>query len=101
MHATAISVVSTVRRTDETPTPTRTHVEESASASKPVNHSNGPQCAHCGWRGGGHAVIAPTNPACYTVVGLDLFYHAFNPATSFCYSTLLCTTFAMLSSNGN
>jgi hypothetical protein len=132
MHVTAISVVSTVRRTDETPTPTRTHVEESASASKPVNHSNGPQCAHCGWRGGGHAcvlcrqliskllilfapplqvelplqyaapllsiplmliklsrsyrVIAPTNPACYTVVGLDLFC-TFAPSSL--YSTLL------------
>ncbi|KAJ7458892.1 hypothetical protein FB451DRAFT_1563773 [Mycena latifolia] len=24
----------------------------------PVNH-NGPQCAHCGWRGGGHASNCP------------------------------------------
>ncbi|KAJ7805767.1 hypothetical protein B0H14DRAFT_3484731 [Mycena olivaceomarginata] len=88
------------------------HVEESAgaSASKPVDHSNGPQCAHCGWRGVELPlpVIArtnPANPACYTVVGFDLFYRAFSPATLFAallYATLLyCAGFAMLSSNGN
>ncbi|KAJ7698176.1 hypothetical protein B0H14DRAFT_3654990 [Mycena olivaceomarginata] len=58
MHATAVPAVSAVRRSDGTPAPARAHVEESASASKPVNHSNGPQCAHCGWRGGGHACVA-------------------------------------------
>ncbi|KAJ7865360.1 hypothetical protein B0H14DRAFT_3862279 [Mycena olivaceomarginata] len=44
-HSTTI--IPTVQRTAET-APTETEV-------KPVNHSNGPQCAHCGWRGGGHA----------------------------------------------
>ncbi|KAJ7850383.1 hypothetical protein B0H14DRAFT_3137656 [Mycena olivaceomarginata] len=46
-HST--TTIPTVQRTAET-APTETEV-------KPVNHSNGPQCAHCGWRGGGHAVI--------------------------------------------
>ncbi|KAJ7314738.1 hypothetical protein DFH08DRAFT_943097 [Mycena albidolilacea] len=46
-HST--TTIPTFQRTAET-APTETEI-------KPVNHSNGPQCAHCGWRGGGHAVI--------------------------------------------
>lgn len=32
------------------------HKDTDATA---VNHSNGPQCCHCGWRGGQHAYVCP------------------------------------------
>ncbi|KAJ7105592.1 hypothetical protein C8R44DRAFT_886530 [Mycena epipterygia] len=34
-------------------------VASTSTEAVPVNHSNGPQCAHCGWRGGGHASNCP------------------------------------------
>ncbi|KAJ7258410.1 hypothetical protein B0H12DRAFT_1109835 [Mycena haematopus] len=56
MHITTTAVTSTpaAQHTEKLPAATRTITE-----TKPVNHSNGPQCAHCGWRGGGHASNCP------------------------------------------
>ncbi|KAJ7105613.1 hypothetical protein C8R44DRAFT_806538 [Mycena epipterygia] len=54
MHTTS-TTIPTVQRTADAPLA----VANAASTTKeavPVNHSgNGPTCAHCGWRGGGHA----------------------------------------------
>ncbi|KAJ7105578.1 hypothetical protein C8R44DRAFT_886520 [Mycena epipterygia] len=56
MHTTSTTVLTVQLAADALAT-----VANTASTTKeavPVNHSsNGPTCAHCGWRGGGHAVI--------------------------------------------
>ncbi|KAJ7077665.1 hypothetical protein B0H15DRAFT_933950, partial [Mycena belliarum] len=44
------------------PTHTHTHAHAEYAARVPAN-ANGPQCAHCGWRGGGHASNCPFSPA--------------------------------------
>ncbi|KAF8202708.1 hypothetical protein K438DRAFT_1820650 [Mycena galopus ATCC 62051] len=51
--ATVPAVQSTVVATTST-TDTRETIE-----ARPVNQSNGPTCAHCSWRGGGHAPNCP------------------------------------------
>ncbi|KAJ7105590.1 hypothetical protein C8R44DRAFT_886528 [Mycena epipterygia] len=58
MHATSTTVLTVQLAADALAT-----VANTASTTKeavPVNHnSNGPTCAHCGWRGGGHASNCP------------------------------------------
>ncbi|KAJ7649284.1 hypothetical protein B0H17DRAFT_1338720 [Mycena rosella] len=49
MHTTS-HVVATVEQTAAAVPAATTSLD-----IKPVNHSNGPQCASCGWRGGNHA----------------------------------------------
>ncbi|KAJ7105609.1 hypothetical protein C8R44DRAFT_886541 [Mycena epipterygia] len=56
MHSTS-TIVPTVQRTTDTVAPAA--VASTSTEAVPVNHSNGPQCAHCGWRGGGHASNCP------------------------------------------
>ncbi|KAJ7757278.1 hypothetical protein DFH07DRAFT_819757 [Mycena maculata] len=53
---TAVPIVQ--RRSETTPTINTCEGTE----ANPVNH-NGPQCAHCGWRGGEHAKNCPFNAA--------------------------------------
>ncbi|KAJ7077694.1 hypothetical protein B0H15DRAFT_954986 [Mycena belliarum] len=56
MHSTP-APISTAQRVAEASSPVaHTHETE----VKPVNH-NGPQCCHCGWRGGEHACVAPSS----------------------------------------
>ncbi|KAJ7865356.1 hypothetical protein B0H14DRAFT_3862277 [Mycena olivaceomarginata] len=52
----SIATVPTTQHSAEAPATVDTR---ETTESKPVNHSNGPQCAHCGWRGGGHASNCP------------------------------------------
>ncbi|KAJ7261618.1 hypothetical protein C8J57DRAFT_1514134 [Mycena rebaudengoi] len=57
MHSTTSVAVPTVQHTTETPAiATPAH---STTTGKLTANYNGPQCAHCGWRGGGHADNCP------------------------------------------
>ncbi|KAJ7105603.1 hypothetical protein C8R44DRAFT_806529, partial [Mycena epipterygia] len=51
------TTIPTVQRTTAPATVTTTPASMSAEAVI-VNH-NGPQCCHCGWRGGEHASNCP------------------------------------------
>ncbi|KAJ6628623.1 hypothetical protein B0H10DRAFT_1777765 [Mycena sp. CBHHK59/15] len=57
MHASAFTTVLTVENIAE-PSVAAVTQSESADSVKAVNH-NGPQCCHCGWRGGSHASNCP------------------------------------------
>ncbi|KAJ7290524.1 hypothetical protein C8J57DRAFT_1276047, partial [Mycena rebaudengoi] len=53
MPATSTSAVTPPTQS----TPPRDH-EQSGTLETPIN-LNGPQCCHCGWRGGGHDSTCP------------------------------------------
>ncbi|KAJ7105946.1 hypothetical protein C8R44DRAFT_806298 [Mycena epipterygia] len=55
MHA-APTIVATVQQSSELSAAVAN--QHKGTDAIPVNH-NGPQCAHCGWRGGEHASNCP------------------------------------------
>ncbi|KAJ7495410.1 hypothetical protein FB451DRAFT_1214058 [Mycena latifolia] len=56
MHATSATIPTVQRVAEASVAVANTHESTEAKA---VNHSRGPQCAHCGWRGGDHASNCP------------------------------------------
>ncbi|KAJ7457701.1 hypothetical protein FB451DRAFT_1564075 [Mycena latifolia] len=70
--------------------PTVQHVAEASvvvanthksTEGKPVNE-NGPQCAHCGWRGGGHASNCP-----FSAITCTVLFQSLNCSQSNCSNT--------------
>ncbi|KAJ7105598.1 hypothetical protein C8R44DRAFT_886532 [Mycena epipterygia] len=57
MHCTSITVPTAAPAAVANTTRESTSTSTSPTAV-PVNH-NGPQCCHCGWRGGEHASNCP------------------------------------------
>ncbi|KAJ7495396.1 hypothetical protein FB451DRAFT_1387425 [Mycena latifolia] len=57
MHATPTTTPTVQRVAEASVAAANTH---ESTVATPVGHStNGPQCAHCGWRGGSHASNCP------------------------------------------
>ncbi|KAJ6612417.1 hypothetical protein B0H10DRAFT_2052396 [Mycena sp. CBHHK59/15] len=56
MYATNSTTVPTVQHTAAATV--AAPVQKESSEANVVNH-NGPQCCHCGWRGGSHASNCP------------------------------------------
>ncbi|KAJ7495391.1 hypothetical protein FB451DRAFT_1550824 [Mycena latifolia] len=53
MHATPTTIPTVQHVAEASVAAANTH---ESTVAMPVNH-NGPQCAHCGWRGGSHAYV--------------------------------------------
>ncbi|KAJ6582689.1 hypothetical protein DFH09DRAFT_1275568 [Mycena vulgaris] len=63
MYAASI-LIRPVQPTAATSATAPTSHEPTATEVPPADSTNGPQCSHCGWRGGGHAVtIGPSMPS--------------------------------------
>ncbi|KAJ7467636.1 hypothetical protein FB451DRAFT_1401625 [Mycena latifolia] len=57
MHATPTTITTVQHVAEASVAVANTH---ESTVVTPVNRStNGPQCAHCGWRGGSHASNCP------------------------------------------
>ncbi|CAK5283468.1 unnamed protein product [Mycena citricolor] len=61
-HTSQMHAMLQTTRTAAAVTPAPVENRAITAETQPKLHS-GPQCAHCGWRGGGHANNCPFNPA--------------------------------------